>query len=265
MQVPRSFWRGREVAGRGRHDRATVSRDGHWIGLYRWCGRIAQYDPAPSLLSPSSSQTNSGAGNANAKQDAILRVHTDLSQAGHLTRQTLNMLDHALPYDNNPLYAILHEPLYCQGEASDWSAWRVMAEFAEFDVDAALASPSNPDSPEGGDERPLYFTGETVFPHLFTSFAALRAMRNPAEMLARHAEWPRLYDLEQLRERNDVPVYAAVYLDDMYVDYGLSVQTARGIRGCRWFVTSLAKHDGLRRREEEVFGGLWALREEGLD
>jgi pimeloyl-ACP methyl ester carboxylesterase len=33
------------------------------------------------------------------------------------------------PYDSNPIYAILHEPIYCEGYASKWSAERIRAEF----------------------------------------------------------------------------------------------------------------------------------------
>jgi hypothetical protein len=41
-------------------------------------------------------------------------------------------------HDTNPLYAVLHEAIYCQGEASRWAAQRVLLEdprlAAEFDA-----------------------------------------------------------------------------------------------------------------------------------
>jgi len=43
-----------------------------------------------------------------------------------------------------------------------------------------------------------------------------------------------------------VPVVAAVYYDDMYVDRELSMRTAQAIRGLRTWVTSQYEHDGLR-------------------
>ena len=131
-----------------------------------------------------------------------------------------------------------------------------MTAFPEFDLDATLSSDDS--------ERPVYFTGEMVFPWMLDHYSALRALKGPAQMLAEYSNWPRLYDVEQLR-RNQVPVYAAVYMDDMYVDYDLSVETAKTIKGCRYFVTNMIQHDGLRSREEEVFGGLWKLRDEKLD
>jgi hypothetical protein len=43
-----------------------------------------------------------------------------------------------------------------------------------------------------------------------------------------------------------VPVAAAVYYNDMYVDREFSMQTAQAIRGLRTWVTSEYEHDGLR-------------------
>jgi hypothetical protein len=46
-----------------------------------------------------------------------------------------------MPWETNPIYALLHEPIYCQGAASKWSAHRVRGE-AEFEAafDAAGAA-----------------------------------------------------------------------------------------------------------------------------
>jgi hypothetical protein len=43
-----------------------------------------------------------------------------------------------------------------------------------------------------------------------------------------------------------VPVAAAVYHDDMYVDTADSLETARAIHGLRTWVTDEYEHDGLR-------------------
>ena len=43
-----------------------------------------------------------------------------------------------------------------------------------------------------------------------------------------------------------VPVAAAVYYNDMYVDRELSMPTARAIPGLQAWVTSEYEHDGLR-------------------
>ena len=55
---------------------------------------------------------------------------------------------------------------------------------------------------------------------------------------------------------NEVPVAAAVYYDDMYVDRELSMRTAGAIRGLRTWVTSEYEHDGLRVSSGAVLGRL---------
>ncbi|MFD9636800.1 alpha/beta hydrolase, partial [Streptomyces violascens] len=45
---------------------------------------------------------------------------------------------------------------------------------------------------------------------------------------------------------NRVPVFAAVYHDDMYVDTADSLATADAVRGLRTWVTNEWEHDGLR-------------------
>lgn len=95
-------------------------------------------------------------------------------------------------------------------------------------------------------------------------YSSLRPLKGPAQVLAGYSDWPQLYDLDKLGH-NEVPVYAAIYLDDMYVDYDLSIETAKKTKGIKYFVTNMIQHDGLRSREEAVFGTLFRLRDEALD
>jgi hypothetical protein len=53
-----------------------------------------------------------------------------------------------------------------------------------------------------------------------------------------------LYDLARLAA-NDVPVAAAVYYDDMYVDSGLQLDTASRVGNLQAWVTNEYEHDGL--------------------
>jgi hypothetical protein len=143
-----------------------------------------------------------------------------------------------LSFAGNPLFAVLHEPIYGQRSVSPgptaWAAERVRAEFPQFDADVALAA-----------GEPVLFTGETIHPWMFGTDPALAPLREAAELIARHEEWPDLYDPDRLA-RNDVPVAAAVYHDDMYVDTADSLATARAVRGLRTWVTDEFEHDGLR-------------------
>jgi pimeloyl-ACP methyl ester carboxylesterase len=139
-----------------------------------------------------------------------------------------------LSFAASPLYALLHEAAYAQGFATRWSAQRIRAEFPGFDPGPAL----------DGDGC-LLFTGEMIYPWMFEDDPALRPLREAAGLLAERDDWPSLYDPTRLAA-NEVPVVAAVYYDDMYVDRELSMRTAQAIRGLRTWVTSEYEHDGLR-------------------
>ena len=93
--------------------------------------------------------------------------------------------------------------------------------------------------------RPLLLTGEMIYPWMFDEVAALRPFRAAAEALAARGDWADLYDLDVLA-RNEVPVEAAVYFDDMFVDAGLSLETAARVGNVRTWVTNEFEHDGLR-------------------
>ena len=49
---------------------------------------------------------------------------------------------------------------------------------------------------------------------MFEDFAALRPMREAAELLAKKSDWPRLYEPQRLQQ-NTVPVASAAYFEDM--------------------------------------------------
>ncbi|KAF2144780.1 uncharacterized protein K452DRAFT_306549 [Aplosporella prunicola CBS 121167] len=187
-------------------------------------------------------------GGIDSTHEIVLRASNDLAIFGHLTRPTCSLIEQTLPFDDHIVYAILHEPIYCQGNnAANWSAHRIQQQFPEFDLDT---------------DGPLHFTGEMVFPWMLHDYAELRGVAGPAEKLAAHADWPALYDAEQLA-RNEVPTYAAVYMEDMYVDFEHSMNTARAIKGCRTFVTNVMYHDAVRSRMDDVWRNVWALRDEG--
>ena len=142
-------------------------------------------------------------------------------------------------FATGPLYALLHEACYAQGQATRWSAQRIRAEYPEF----------------GPGADPLYFTGEMIYPWMIDGDPVLRPFRQAAGILAERDGWPPLYDPSRLAA-NDVPVAAAVYYHDMYVDRELSMQTAAAIRGLRTWVTSEYEHNALRSAGGAVLGRL---------
>ncbi|MET7289552.1 alpha/beta fold hydrolase [Streptomyces sp. NPDC005573] len=153
-----------------------------------------------------------------------------------------------LSYAGHPLYALVHETIYGQdSRPTDWAAERVRAEFPQFDAAKSLAG-----------DAPVLFTGETVHPWMFDNDPALRPLRETAGLLAARTDWQPLYDPARLAA-NEVPVAAAVYHDDMYVDTGHSLRTARAVRGLRTWVTDEFEHDGLRAGAPRVLDRLLAL------
>ena len=88
-----------------------------------------------------------------------------------------------LSFAEAPLYALVHEACYAQGQATRWAADRVQAEFPEFDPAAAVDG-----------DIPLLFTGEMIYPWMFGTDPVLRPLRDAAEDLAAREDWPLLYD-----------------------------------------------------------------------
>ena len=164
--------------------------------------------------------------------------------AGELSDEFLHELQAHVTI-HNPIYALLHEASYAQGPgATRWAAERVRAEFPAFDPAAALDG-----------DAPLLFTGEMIYPWMVDGEPLLRPLREAADLLAERAGWPRLYDPARLAA-SGVPAAAAVYFDDMYVDAGLSVATARATGSLRPWVTNEYEHDGLRVSGGAVLGRL---------
>jgi pimeloyl-ACP methyl ester carboxylesterase len=146
-------------------------------------------------------------------------------------------VDAAFAFPRNPLYAILHEACWADGGVTNWSAQRLL-----------------PDEYAGA---PELFTGEHVFPWMFEEYGALAPLREAADLVAAH-HWPRLYDADQLRA-NEVPIAAAIYADDPYVERTFSEETASQIRGLRPWITNEYEHNGLRADGERILDRLVEL------
>ncbi|MFM4718534.1 alpha/beta fold hydrolase [Aeromonas bivalvium] len=147
------------------------------------------------------------------------------------------------PFNAHPIFAILHEAIYCEGSASDWAAERVRAEHPE------LAWAPGQD---------FAFTGEMIFPWMFEQFRELVPLKEAAHLLAKKADWGPLYDPAQLA-RNPVPVACAVYADDMYVEFDFCRDTLKGLGNSRAWITNEYEHNGLRADGEQILDRLIRL------
>ncbi|WP_227368937.1 alpha/beta hydrolase family protein [Halomonas sp. M20] len=145
-------------------------------------------------------------------------------------------------FDENPLFAALHENIYASPNAHGaWAAERERQQHPEF----------------AEDHRPLYLTGEMIYPWMFEEISVLRPFKEAVEVLA-HKPLPRpFYDPARLAN-NSVPVAAVIYFDDMYVDVELSLQTAEAVENLTYWLTNEFEHDGLRQ-DSKVFEKLQSL------
>ena len=146
-------------------------------------------------------------------------------------------------FDTNPFFTILHEACYAQQFSTNWSAERIRGEFPEF----------NPNSRD-----PFLFTGEMLYPWMMDQFQTLAPFKEATQLLAEKNDWPSLYDSTAL-SNIDVPIVAAVYTNDMYVDKDYSLDSAESIKGIQLWETDEFEHNGLRSHGENVLSNLFQL------
>jgi len=139
----------------------------------------------------------------------------------------------------SPLFWTLQESIYGDGPngPTAWAAQRERDRRPEFDEAV----------------RPLPFTGEMAFPWMFDEVRLLRGFAPAVHALAERREWSPILDPERLAA-NEVPVAAAVYFDDMFVDSGLQLSTLSGLGSAQAWVTNEYEHDGIGA--ERVFARL---------
>lgn len=172
-------------------------------------------------------------------------VHYLLEQAftgDDLTPGFLTSVAERTDVSGGPLYALLQEAIYCDGPgATRWAATRVRSAIKALSADSA---------------NPL-LTGEMMERWRFADIPGLAPYAEVADLLHERTEWGPLYDAERLAH-NEVPVAAAVYYDDMYVDADASLDVARRTPGVRAWITNQYEHDGLRA-DAAVFERLDAM------
>lgn len=167
---------------------------------------------------------------------ALEQAFVEIAGAPQINYAFTRATDTLLDFNTNPIYSLLHEAIYCEGNASNWSAERVRGEFPEFELN--------------GNPTP-YFTGEMIYPWMFDEYNCLRPLKETAEILAAKEDWPKLYDLDVLRQ-NTVPAVATIYYEDMYVETQYSDHIARQIPNLKIWVTNEFEHSGIRDDGERI-------------
>jgi len=146
-----------------------------------------------------------------------------------LSYNFLTEMERRTGFETNPIFCILHESIYAEGYATQWSAERLRDEFPEVDIQKNDC---------------FVFTGEMIAPSMLDDYAALAPLKECAEILANKSDWGALYDLDRLA-KNEVPISAISYYDDMYVPIEWSAETARHIPHFNLWVTNEWEHNGI--------------------
>lgn len=170
------------------------------------------------------------------------RVHWLLDTAfdgmGNISDGFLHNLYIATTSYGRELYWTLQEGIYQNGDssgfcrASQWSAQRELEKRISFSDE---------------EEYPL-FTGEMTYPWRFNEDSALRPFKDAMDIFMESTQWGTIYQFQQL-EKNEVPLYSAVYYNDMYVPQELSMNTLAHIKNSYPWITSAYEHDGLHYAE----------------
>jgi len=178
------------------------------------------------------------------------------------TRAFLKRIDSEQSFDDHPIYFLMHESIYADGPShspTEWAAHRALEDLANTSSEFSLDLTSQLDS----DDRPTLFFGEMVFPWMADGdYSELSGfgMRALAQSLACKDDWTPLYNKENMRRAlapgGPCKSAAAVYYDDMYVDFDCSMMVAaRGgpLENCKVYVTNEYQHSGLRDDGATIF------------
>ncbi|MCD9544061.1 alpha/beta fold hydrolase [Photobacterium carnosum] len=225
-----------------------------FAGAQQQCNAIAEYIinnkvylPNEQLFTVEQFQTwgitLGGTGGDLAMYYALESAFVEVEGQQVLSYTFLNTMLNQQSYQTNPIYAILHEAIYCQQQASDWAAERVRQQYPQYHYQ------------KGSD---LCFTGEMVYPWMFDQMTCLQPLREAAHLLAAKEDWPLLYCEQQLA-KNTVPIAAAVYVEDMYVEYRYSCETLALLANAQSWQTNQYEHNGLRVDGEYIFERLITL------
>lgn len=203
-----------------------------------------------------------GSGGTDGLHTIVTEFWHALVNWGRPTYAILNTIQNDMSFDTNVLYALFQEAIYCDGsQSSNWAASRLR--FApgneKFVVSQELLTANTP----------VYFTGEMVYPSMFDDYAELVPLKELAHALHSHKKWSKLYDTDVLSkiQWEDVPVIAATYYSDQYVDFDITravkqhVFTEHGNANLRQYVTSEFFHNGLRHDPARVLGAMFLLRD----
>lgn len=170
----------------------------------------------------------------------VLRASNDLELFNRLSYKLLQSVQSHQSFDGNPLYAILHEPVYCQGFVISCPLFLLLIFFlvsaVEHPSGLLLVASRTFHNFHGNTSRRYQILNQytsqakwylrtscdidsiqsclslcpQIFPEMFDDFSNLRPLKGAAEILAKDTSWCQLYDLDRLA-KNDVKVSAVTW------------------------------------------------------
>ena len=180
-------------------------------------------------------------------------------ESQELSKAFLKHLDSVQPFDDHPIYFLLHESIYADANGpTNWAAHSVLQKSPEWDFSQTVANP----------DQPTLFLGEMVFPWMAKgdyaecSGLGFEALANG---LAIKDDWTALFNPENMRrtlESGHTVAAAAVYTDDMYVDYDacrMVTQPGGPLEECKLYITNEYQHSGLRDDGAAIFTKLYGM------
>lgn len=182
----------------------------------------------------------------------ITKMHTELENRNKtLSYFTKMTIMNYLGFETNILYFLFQEAIYLNGpgKSSNWAADRILAKHAdEMDPNAET----------------FLFTGEIVTKSMLNDYKMLQPLTDLANYIHKFESWSTIYDIDALKSITweKLPIAAAVYLDDQYVDYNLGCRN-KDIFEYKPFVTNQLFHNGIRASSEEVISRLHIIFEHG--
>lgn len=196
----------------------------------------------------------------------IFKLHYDLTHYSRFTFGTLTSVEALLSFDTNIIYFLFQEAIYLDsGMSSSWSADRLRSENKiNFDYKSLAEKIKIAESNNSLLSNAVYFTGEMIYKSMLDDFVELQPLKGLAHLLHENTQWgPFPLYKPAILLHNEVPVAAASYVHDQYVDFELTMEAKQNIRGVEQYITTEFFHNGLRDDPEKVISKLLRLLEDG--
>lgn len=213
---------------------------------------------------------------------AFLQPISNKDDTMEFSRGFLKAVDHAQPFDEYPIYFWLHESIYACGNSNHLSNLRSEKDDVDlatnWSADAAFETKINARSSDAAEydykttsrediDLPVLFFGEMIFPWMTEDYDQCGGLGCTAlaNALAKKKDWGPLYDGDHMRavlEDGRSRSAAAVYYEDMYVDFDLSMKVAsRGgpLEKCKVYITNDYQHSGIRDDGAAIFNKLHGM------